>query len=202
MPPILINLFWQNSMFHDMFAALDLSIVEKMLRPIIIYFFLVIALRIFGKRELTNINPFDFVVLLMLSNTVQNAIIGKDDSVTGGLIGAVTLLATNYLVVRFIFKHRRLDQIIEGNPTILIEGGKVCTEGLAKELLTEAELLTVAHRQGFAGIDEIEHCVLEPGGNFFVQGKSPGSDQVRHAEILRTLDALKAQIAALGTEKN
>ncbi len=202
MPPILLNLFWQNSMFHDMFTALDLSIVEKMLRPIVIYFFLVIALRIFGKRELTNINPFDFVVLLMLSNTVQNAIIGNDNSVTGGLIGAVTLLATNYLVVRFIFKHRRLDQIIEGNPTILIEGGKVCKEGLAKELLTEAELLTVAHRQGFAGIDEIEHCVLEPGGNFFVQGKSPGSDQVRHAEILRTLDALKAQIAALGTEKN
>ena len=195
-----MNLFWQGNMFHDMFAALDLSVFEKMLRPIVIYFFLVVALRIFGKRELTNINPFDFVVLLMLSNTVQNAIIGNDNSVTGGLIGAVTLLATNYLVVRFIFKHRRLDQLIEGSPTILIEGGKLCKEGLAKELLTEAELLTVAHRQVFSNIDEIEHCVLEPGGNFFVQGKTPGSDQLRHSEILRTLEALKTQIAALGTK--
>lgn len=194
---ISMNLFWHGQTIHDMFVALNVPIFEKMLRPIVIYFFLVVALRIFGKRELTNINPFDFVVLLMLSNTVQNAIIGEDNSVTGGLIGAVTLLATNYLVVRFIFKHRRLDQLIEGNPTILVEGGKICKDGLAKELLTEAELLTVAHRQGFSSIDEIEHCVLEPGGNFFVQGKTPGSDQLRHAEILRTLEALKAQIAAL-----
>lgn len=194
---ISMNLFWHGQTIHDMFVALNVPIFEKMLRPIVIYFFLVVALRIFGKRELTNINPFDFVVLLMLSNTVQNAIIGEDNSVTGGLIGAVTLLATNYLVVRFIFKHRRLDQLIEGNPTILVEGGKICKDGLAKELLTEAELLTVAHRQGFSSIDEIEHCVLEPGGNFFVQGKMPGSDQLRHAEILRTLEALKAQIAAL-----
>lgn len=194
---ISMNLFWHGQTIHDMFVALNVPIFEKMLRPIVIYFFLVVALRIFGKRELTNINPFDFVVLLMLSNTVQNAIIGEDNSVTGGLIGAVTLLATNYLVVRFIFKHRRLDQLIEGNPTILVEGGEICKDGLAKELLTEAELLTVAHRQGFSSIDEIEHCVLEPGGNFFVQGKTPGSDQLRHAEILRTLEALKAQIAAL-----
>lgn len=197
---ISMNLFWHGQTIHDMFVALNVPIFEKMLRPIVIYFFLVVALRIFGKRELTNINPFDFVVLLMLSNTVQNAIIGEDNSVTGGLIGAVTLLATNYLVVRFIFKHRRLDQLIEGNPTILVEGGKICKDGLAKELLTEAELLTVAHRQGFSSIDEIEHCVLEPGGNFFVQGKTPGSDQLRHAEILRTLEALKAQIAALETK--
>ena len=97
-----ISLFWHGATLHDMFVALDVPIFEKMLRPIVIYFFLVIALRIFGKRELTNINPFDFVVLLMLSNTVQNAIIGNDNSVTGGLIGAVTLLATNYVVVRFI----------------------------------------------------------------------------------------------------
>ncbi len=192
-----ISLFWHGATLHDMFVALDVPIFEKMLRPIVIYFFLVIALRIFGKRELTNINPFDFVVLLMLSNTVQNAIIGNDNSVTGGLIGAVTLLATNYVVVRFIFKHRRLDQLVEGSPTTLIEGGQVCRDGLAKELLTEAELLTVAHRQGFSSIDEIEHCVLEPGGNFFVQGKTPGSDQVRHTEIMKLLEALKAQIAAL-----
>src|SRR5256885_6729354 len=149
----LLHYFWSPNIFPDMFKII-IPIVEKMLRPVIVYFFLVIVLRIFGKRELTNINPFDFVVLLTLSNTVQNAIIGEDNSISGGIIGATTLLATNYCVVRFIFKHRRLDQLIEGSPTTLIENGKISRAGLAKELLTEAELTTVAHRQGFSCIDE------------------------------------------------
>src|SRR4051812_10124289 len=101
--------FWDTQTFTDMFR-LVLPLAEKMIRPIIVYFFLVVVLRVFGKRELTNINPFDFVVLLTLSNTVQNAIIGDDNTITGGVIGAFTLLLVNYLVVRFIFKHRRLDQ--------------------------------------------------------------------------------------------
>jgi uncharacterized membrane protein YcaP (DUF421 family) len=179
---------------------LVVPLAEKMLRPIIVYFFLVIALRVFGKRELTNLNPFDFVVLLTLSNTVQNAIIGDDNTVSGGLIGALTLLATNYLVVRFIFKHRRLDQLIEGKPTTLIENGRMCKEGLAKELLTEAELLAVAHRQGFPDLDSVEKCVLEPGGTFFVQGKTPATDEVRHKELLKLLDDLGRRIESLSAE--
>src|SRR5438105_14520966 len=91
----------------DMFV-LALPVAEKMLRPIFIYFFLVVGLRLAGKRELAQLNPFDLVVLLTLSNTVQNAIIGEDNSVTGGMIGALTLLVTNYIVVRFLFRHRRL----------------------------------------------------------------------------------------------
>jgi len=129
--------------------ALNLPLVEKILRPAIVYAFLVIMLRVFGKRELAQLNPFDLVVLLSVSNTVQNAIIGDDNSVTGGLVGAFTLFAVNYLVVRFLFKHRRLDEILEGTPTSLVEDGKLCHAGLAKELLSESELLTVAHRQGF-----------------------------------------------------
>src|SRR5476651_1989478 len=96
---------------------LPLPILEKLLRPVIVYLVLVILLRIFGKRELAQLNPFDLVVLLSLSNTVQNAIIGDDNSVTGGLIGAAALLMINYLVVRFLFGHRRLDEIFEGSPT-------------------------------------------------------------------------------------
>src|SRR5207253_4845238 len=107
-----------HQIIRDMFV-LTLPIAEKVVRPIIVYVALVILLRVFGKRELAQLNPFDLVVLLSLSNTVQNAIIGDDNSVTGGIIGAVTLLVTNYLVVRFLFKHRRLDQLIEGNPAVL-----------------------------------------------------------------------------------
>src|SRR5581483_11089434 len=111
-------------MWNDMFV-LAIPLLEKVLRPVVVYLALVVLLRIFGKRELAQLNPFDLVVLLSLSNTVQNAIIGNDNSITGGLIGAFTLLAVNYLVVRFLFRHRRLDQVVEGKPTTLIEGGKV-----------------------------------------------------------------------------
>src|ERR1700674_2357059 len=142
---------------HGMWTAiftLGAPVVEKILRPVLVYFFLVISLRVFGKRELAQLNPFDLVVLLSLSNTVQNAIIGNDNSLTGGLIGAFSLVFTNYLVVRFLFKHRRIDQILEGSPTVMIENGKLRRQALAKELLTESELLTICHRQGFADIDE------------------------------------------------
>src|SRR2546429_6383215 len=134
------------------------SLGEKMVRPMIVYLFLVIVLRIFGKRELAQLNPFDLVVLLTLSNTVQNAIIGDDSSITGGMIGAFTLLLLNYLVVRFLFKHRRLDQLVEGKPTILVKQGRLKRRAMGKELMSESELLTVAHRQGFARLEENDEC--------------------------------------------
>src|SRR5438067_5781971 len=135
---------WIDSpkMWREIFA-LGVPILDKVVRPIVVYFFLVLVLRIFGKRELAQLNPFDLVVLLSLSNTVQNAIIGNDNSVTGGMIGAFSLLFINYLVVRFLFRHRRIDQILEGNPAVLVENGKVRHKNLAKELLTESELTTV-----------------------------------------------------------
>src|SRR5262249_24077685 len=150
--------------------------------------------RIFGKRELAQLNPFDLVVLLSLSNTVQNAIIGNDDSVSGGLIGAFTFLTVDYLVVGFLFKHPRLDQLFEGKPTVLIEHGKIIRQGLVKELLTESELYTVLHRQGFADLGEIERCILEPGGTFSIQGKTPHVDEQRHAQLLERLDQIEKQL--------
>lgn len=178
---------------NDMFQ-LSVPVAEKILRPVMVYLFLVVFLRVFGKRELAQLNPFDLVVLLSLSNTVQNAIIGKDNSVTGGLIGAFALMSVNYLVVRFLFRHRRLDQVLEGTPTVLIEHGKVQRRALAKELLTESELRTVLHRQGFGQLDEVERCVLEPGGIFSVDGKRPPREDRHHAELLKRLDELSRQI--------
>ena len=102
-----------SKLFTDMFV-LALPVAEKILRPVVVYFFLVIGLRLAGKRELAQLNPFDLVVLLTLSNTVQNAIIGDDNSVTGGVIGAATLLLVNYLVVRFLYRHQKLDRLVEG----------------------------------------------------------------------------------------
>src|SRR3989442_3220648 len=181
--------FWSD-LLHP-----DVSILEKIVRPVIVYVFLVIGLRLAGKRELAQLNPFDLVVLLSLSNTVQNAIIGDDNSVTGGLIGAATLLAVNYLVVRFLFRHRRLDEIIEGEPTTLIEHGRLRTRAMAKELITRSELLTIAHRQGFASLEEVETCTIEPGGTFFMRGKKPPVAETRHNELLAQLDEINRKIS-------
>lgn len=185
-----------NTTWHDM-LALGAPLLEKVLRPIIVYIFLVALLRAFGKRELAQLNPFDLVVLLSLSNTVQNAIIGNDNSITGGMIGAFTLLAVNYLVVRFLFRHRRLDQLLEGDPTVLIEKGCVLEKALASELLTRSELITVIHRQGFEGLEEVDRCVLEPGGTFFIQRKTPPQDLVQHRELLQRLNELEAKLDRL-----
>src|ERR1700688_2207113 len=133
---------FSHGMWNATFA-LGAPVLEKIFRPVLVYAFLVVALRVFGKRELAQLNPFDLVVLLSLSNTVQNAIIGNDNSLTGGLVGAFTLLAINYLVVRFLFRHRRLDQLFEGRPTVLVEHGHIVMNALAKELLTRAELMSV-----------------------------------------------------------
>src|ERR1700676_2499523 len=130
--------FFSDALVGNMFT-LKRPILEKIARPILVYFALIVLLRVFGKRELAQLNPFDLVVLLSVSNTVQNAIIGEDNSVTGGLIGAFALFAVNYLVVRFLFRHRRLDEILQGTPTRLIEDGRICQDGLAKELLSESE---------------------------------------------------------------
>src|SRR6476620_8612912 len=109
----------EMAVFRDMFH-LSVPVVEKMFRPVVIYFFLVAGLRLAGKRELAQLNAFDLVVLLTLSNTVQNAIIGNEFSITGGVIGATTLLVVNYAVNRFLYSHERLDRLVEGDPDVLI----------------------------------------------------------------------------------
>jgi uncharacterized membrane protein YcaP (DUF421 family) len=182
--------------WKDMFV-LVVPVLEKVLRPIIVYVFLIIGLRLSGKRELAQLNPFDLIVLLTLSNTVQNAIIGDDNSVTGGLIGAASLLCINYLVVRFLYDHHKLDQIVEGSPDILIEDGKVHEHKLKRELITKEELEAAARKQGFDTLSEVKQCVLEPGGTLTFIAKKPGTEDVRHAEILKKLDAMTAELARL-----
>jgi uncharacterized membrane protein YcaP (DUF421 family) len=177
--------------------VLGLPILEKILRPIVVYIFLIIGLRLSGKRELAQLNPFDLVVLLTLSNTVQNAIIGDDNTVIGGIIGATSLLAINYLVVRFLYGHRNLDQIVEGRADILVEDGKVHEGKLKRELITREELAAAARKQGFESLADVRQCVLEPGGTLTFIAKKPDTEDIRHQEILRKFDTLTQEIARL-----
>jgi len=185
-----------HDIWKDMFV-LGIPLLEKILRPVVIYAFLVISLRLSGKRELVQLNPFDLVVLLTLSNTVQNAIIGDDNTVLGGIIGATSLLVTNYLVVRFLYDHRKLDQLVEGRADLLIENGKVRTQHLRKELITMPQLQAAAHKQGFASLSEVDQCVLEPGGTMTFIGKKPAAEDVRHQELLGKMESLAHEIALL-----
>jgi uncharacterized membrane protein YcaP (DUF421 family) len=185
--------------WKDMFV-LGLPLAEKILRPIFVYAFLVISLRLSGKRELVQLNPFDLVVLLTLSNTVQNAIIGDDNSVSGGIIGATSLLAVNYLVVRFLYGHKRIDQLVEGDADVLIENGTVRLERLKKELISPTQLEAAARKQGFESLNDVQKCILEPGGNLTFIGKKPATDDIRHQEVVERLKNLMEEVVRLRGE--
>ena len=185
-----------HDIWKDMFV-LGLPLLEKILRPVVVYAFLVVSLRLSGKRELVQLNPFDLVVLLTLSNTVQNAIIGDDNSVSGGLIGASSLLLINYLVVRFLYDHRKLEQIVEGQADVLIDAGRVKASRLKKELITLPQLEAAARKQGFDSLSEVDKCILEPGGTLSFIGKKPASEDIRHQELVSRLEKLMEEIIRL-----
>jgi uncharacterized membrane protein YcaP (DUF421 family) len=186
-----------HSLIFDHMFQLPLPILEKLLRPVIVYLVLVLLLRLFGKRELAQLNPFDLVVLLSLSNTVQNAIIGDDNSVSGGIIGAFSLLAINWLVVRVLFRSKRLTRALEGCATVLVRDGQVDQKALAHESLTRQELLDVIHRQGFEDFHQVHRCELEPNGTFYVEAFDPTAADKRHIELMARIDGLSREVAAL-----
>lgn len=185
-----------SQIWQDMFVV-GVPIAEKIIRPILVYAFLIIGLRIAGKRELAQLNAFDLVVLLTISNTVQNAIIGDDNSFLGGVIGAVTLLAVNYLVARLLFNHEKLDHLVEGDAVELINNGAILHDQLKSELLTIDELESAAHKQGFKSLTSVDRAVLERGGSISFFGKDPSPDVARHRELLARLDRLTDELAAL-----
>ena len=192
-----ILIFMPHSAIFDSMFHLPLPILEKLARPVIIYLVLVVLLRLFGKRELAQLNPFDLVVLLSLSNTVQNAIIGDDNSVTGGIIGAFGLLAINWLVVRVLFRSPRLTRALEGRSTVLIRDGQLDTQAMNRESLSREELLSVVHRQGFEDFHKVRKCELEPNGTFYVEAFEPSAEDKRHAELLARIEVLGREVAAL-----
>jgi uncharacterized membrane protein YcaP (DUF421 family) len=182
-------------MFH-----LHFPILEKLLRPVIVYLCLIGFLRLFGKRELAQLNPFDLVVLLSLSNTVQNAIIGDDNTVSGGIIGAFGLLAINWILSKLLYRFPKLNEALEGKKTYLIRHGEVDYAALKSETLTELELRAVLHKQGFNGFERVEKCVLEPNGTFYMEGIKEMSDDAQRQMMLKAIDALTTEVKQMRAE--
>jgi uncharacterized membrane protein YcaP (DUF421 family) len=186
-------------MFDSMFQ-LPLPWMEKILRPVIVYLFLVLFLRLFGKRELAQLNPFDLVVLLSLSNTVQNAIIGNDNSVTGGVIGAFSLLAINWVLTRVLFKMPKVNDALEGTKTEFVRHGVVDATALKKEAMTEMELLSVIHKQGLNDFAEVESCVLEPNGSFYVEAMKPTPEETHIGALKDAVEVLTREVRLMRTQ--
>jgi uncharacterized membrane protein YcaP (DUF421 family) len=149
--------------WQDIFD-LQVSAGEKVLRAILIYLFLIAILRIVGKRELGQANTLDLVVLLLVANAVQNGIIGNDVSVTGAVIGAVTLFAINELVSRTTYAFPWAARALEGEPTLLISGGKPIHKALRRSGISLSELRASARRQGFSDLGAVHTAVLETNG--------------------------------------
>ena len=189
---------------HDLLHTLNANmfqlpvpITEKVLRSVIMYLVLVVFLRVFGKRELAQLNPFDLVVLLTLSNTVQNAIIGNDNSVIGGILGAFTLLGVNWALMWLLYRAPKLNQSLQGESSTLIRDGRIDQEALEEEKLTEEELISVLNKNGFTDPGDVELCVLEPNGTFFVKGKQPSPDDIERSELMHALERLRMEVHEL-----
>jgi uncharacterized membrane protein YcaP (DUF421 family) len=180
--------------FNHMFT-LAIPVLEKILRPIIVYLFLVVGLRLAGKRELAQLNPFDLVVLLTLSNTVQNAIIGEDNSVVGGLIGATTLLVVNYFTVQLVHSNHKLEQLIEGDADILVENGIINDAHLKHESISVKELQAAAHKQGIDSLDKVHQAVLESDGAITFTTKAIVPLEKRQVLLLERMDQIQLQLA-------
>lgn len=181
-----------NDMFH-----LPVPLLEKIIRPVLVYLCLIVFLRLFGKRELAQLNPFDLVVLLSLSNTVQNAIIGDDNSVTGGVAGAFSLLAINWLLMRLLYRAPKVTQALQGQPATLVCQGKVDEKALKEESLTMEELISVLNKNGFTNPGEVEMCVLEPNGTFYVKGIEPTREETHSSQLLQAIEMLSAEVKSL-----
>ncbi len=180
-------------MMTDMFV-LGAPLLEKVARALCVYFFLVIAFRFAGKRLLAQLNPFDLVLILILSNTVQNAIIGPDNSVVGGIVGASVLLLANAAMVRLLYYYPKLELVVEGCETKLMHQGQVLDDALRTELMTHTELTTAAHKQGVDTLAEVKTAAIEPGGAIWFERGMPFPEEVRHRELLERLDRLEARL--------
>ena len=189
-------------MWHSMFVV-QIPVLEKILRTVFVYAALVILFRLVGKRDLAVLNTFDFVVIFLLSNVVQNAVIGNDSSVLGGVIGAVTLVSVNAAVNRLIGISPRAARLFEGTSTTVIQDGQLVPRALRRLSLRREELEHAVRMQNGDDISEIGTGVLEPNGQLILtlKGDEQSASKNDVAQLNSRLDAIDAALALLAASK-
>ena len=183
-------------MWHDL-TQLGISAPDKIVRTVVVYLALAVLLRLAGKRDLAQLNSFDLVVMLLLSNVVQNAVIGPDNSLTGGLIGAAVLIAINAAIVRLIRRSDRVARLLEGTPTVLAFRGRWDDAALRREGLRKADVDAALRRQNANDVSQVERVTIEPGGAI-VATLQDGQQDATLADVHRLeakLDLLLAKLS-------
>jgi uncharacterized membrane protein YcaP (DUF421 family) len=172
-----------SGMWNDL-VHLDISVLDKIIRTIVVYLALIALLRVAGKRDLAQLNSFDLIVVLLLSNVVQNAVIGPDNSLVGGLLGATVLIAANAFLVRFVRPHARVAAFMEGTTTVLARGGRWIPDALRHEGVRQSDMEAALRRQNAYKISDVEQLKLEPGGTIVVDLR-PELESATRADIAR-----------------
>lgn len=183
-------------MWNAMFD-LHVSLGEKVIRAVVIYLFLVIALRLVGKRELSQLNTLDFVVLLAVANAVQNGLIGADNSVTGAVAGAIVLFGVNSALAYVLFRSNRLQRLVEGSPTVLIRDGEILEDALQREELTSDDLLVEIQSAGADTFDDVQTASLLPNGKVVVVQKQANQSSAQYDDLKARLDRLTELVEGL-----
>ena len=145
---------------------------------IAIYLFIILAIRIFGKNELSQLSVIDLVFILLISNSVQNAMVGADSSLIGGLVAATSLFIVNYLFKLLLYRFPQFDRLIEGENLLLIYKGKRNEKNIAKAKITKTELMEAIREHGLSSIEKVDLAVLEIDGSISVI-----SDEFRHQTV-------------------
>jgi uncharacterized membrane protein YcaP (DUF421 family) len=177
-------------MWHDMFAQ-QIPFAEKIIRTVLVYALIALLLRATGKRGLSGLNSLDIVVMVLLSNVVQNAVIGSDNSLVGGAIGAVTLVAINFTVNRAAVASDRMSRIIDGSDTAVIEHGNVVERAARRIGLRRHELDHAVRLQNGDDVAQVESGVLDPSGQLILtlradeQGATKGDVERLQAQLAR-----------------
>lgn len=142
--------------------------IEIFIRSASIFVFVMFVMRMWGKKHLSELNPFDLVIMLIMSESLQNALVDDDKSVVGGFISMGTLVLLNVLLNKLTFKSRPAEKLIDGTPKILIKGGKIDEQMLKHEGMTMQELHSALRQQGVMEPGEVEWGIIEPNGKFSV----------------------------------
>ena len=161
------------------------SAAEIVLRTCIVYLFILLGLRLAGKRELGQLTTLDLVLLLVISNAVQNAMVGSDTSLSGGLLAACTLLALNILLVKIGFSNPRLRSALMGNPTLLVHDGVVVEDHLKSEAVDREELMQALREHGVETLEKVRSAVLEVDGTISVIPREGPTIRTRHKLRMR-----------------
>lgn len=180
----------------ELFTTMDISVGEKVLRTVSVYLIILILIRVAGRRLMAQMNTLDLVVVLLLSNVVQNAIIGPDYSLLGGTIGALVLVGGNSILDRCAFRFPRFGRLLEGRPVEVIRQGKFDRRAMSSLGVTRSDLAVEIGRQGAVEVDQIATASLTPGGSLMMDFE-PGDRPITHDELNAAVDKIMARLDSM-----